>query len=491
MKQFDLEGLGEPPVVSGQKGPPNRMNDLPYREWMKFQKSFFRHDSDQALAQDCIEFFTKARWPDGTPSRCLVLDCEGFDKQGIADPRHVETVTGLASIEEIAGELERRASAGDQFDFVFLDLRRHIRSDSQLAEFLNGADDRVFGLIRRILVPNRYCCVLSEPGGPGSSGTPFPWSVALASRDHLRLRDEKIGIVQDEGRLYYCLFMQAQDDVRPKHILRADQIRQSTPMRSIPAWIIPKPPPRSKREVLHPAKFPETLIEEFIELFSHPGEVVFDPMIGTGSTVIAAMRKKRHGVGLDLSAQFASIAEERILRESARGLDLFGSERVTGKILVGDALHLDEVRELEDATFAYAVTSPPYWSMLQNPGSENQAARRERLLPLVYSDQKVDIGNIVDYDEFLCSLEQIYSHVANKLRPGGVLTIIVKNVKRDHVVYPLAWDLVAKLCSAGGRYAYLGTTFWCQDDVGLKPFAVGIHWVSNVLHQYCLHLQRR
>ena len=32
-------------------GPPNRMNDLPYRDWMKFQKSFFRHETDEALSQ--------------------------------------------------------------------------------------------------------------------------------------------------------------------------------------------------------------------------------------------------------------------------------------------------------------------------------------------------------------------------------------------------------------------------------------------------------
>ena len=35
-------------------GPPNRMNDLVYRDWMKFQKSFFRFASDQALIEECV-----------------------------------------------------------------------------------------------------------------------------------------------------------------------------------------------------------------------------------------------------------------------------------------------------------------------------------------------------------------------------------------------------------------------------------------------------
>ena len=46
-------------------GPPNRMNDLAYRDWMKFQKSFFRFSSDQAFIEECVHFFTKAVWGDG------------------------------------------------------------------------------------------------------------------------------------------------------------------------------------------------------------------------------------------------------------------------------------------------------------------------------------------------------------------------------------------------------------------------------------------
>src|SRR3989442_14086322 len=62
-----------------RRGPPNRMNDLPYREWMKFQKSFFRHTTDQALVEQFIYFFTKSVWPSGAASRSLILGVKGFD----------------------------------------------------------------------------------------------------------------------------------------------------------------------------------------------------------------------------------------------------------------------------------------------------------------------------------------------------------------------------------------------------------------------------
>ena len=112
-------------------------------------------------------------------------------------------------------------------------------------------------------------------------------------------------------------------------------------------------------------------------------------------------------------------------------------------------------------------------------------------LSLVYSDNDNDLGNVQDYDDFLNLLSDIYVSTARVLKPGAVMTVIVKNVKRNHVVYPLAWDLVAKLCTREGKFEYLGDTLWCQDDIGLKPFGVGIVWVSNIVHQYCLHFRRR
>ena len=109
----------------------------------------------------------------------------------------------------------------------------------------------------------------------------------------------------------------------------------------------------------------------------------------------------------------------------------------------------------------------------------------------MYSDDVQDLGNIADYDEFPNVLESVYKDVAKRLADDGMLTVVVKNVKRNHILHPLAWDLASKLWGPKGSFNYVGTTLWCQDDVGIKPFAVGIYWVSNILHTYCLHFQKR
>jgi DNA modification methylase len=213
--------------------------------------------------------------------------------------------------------------------------------------------------------------------------------------------------------------------------------------------------------------------------------------VGTGSTVVAALRSGRNGFGVDLVNDYVEIARERVARERQPSLFPDLEPRVNSMLVQGDATRLDALPDLDSYVFHYAVTSPPYWSMLTNPGSENQAARRRKDLPLVYSDDERDLGNVEDYGRFLELLTSVYDQVASKLDDGAFLTVVVKNVKRNHVIYPLAWDLVNRLAGPNGSYDYAGVTLWCQDDVGLKPFAVGIHWVSNIVHHYCLHFRRR
>jgi len=78
------------------------------------------------------------------------------------------------------------------------------------------------------------------------------------------------------------------------------------------SWFTHNPPPRKKGVLQHPAKFPETLAEGFIRFFTKEGGVVLDPMAGTGSTLIAAIRARRRSVGIELNPKYAAIAREMI-----------------------------------------------------------------------------------------------------------------------------------------------------------------------------------
>src|SRR5512135_3803986 len=74
------------------------------------------------------------------------------------------------------------------------------------------------------------------------------------------------------------------------------------------SWFIHNPPARKKGVLVHPAKFPETLAQEFIEFFTKKGGAVLDPMAGTGSTLVAALRSGRNSWGIELNPKYSRIA---------------------------------------------------------------------------------------------------------------------------------------------------------------------------------------
>jgi len=419
----------------------------------------------------------------------------GFPKAGhheVEGERVVEWHRGESgTIQDILGLLRQYAESDEHYDFALIDLRNALRDPQAADEFISDSSQTFFSLLRALLVAGRYCSVVVDMPADSDYRFPVPWAVALAARNHLRLRDEKIGLIEAKNRTFYSLYFQAVDDeCRARQVVSSD-LRFSQVGSPLPAWLMPRSPPRKPSEMRHPAKFPEPLIDEFVRAFTSEGDVVFDPMAGTGSALIAAANVGRKAVGLELNPSFVKLAYERI--EERLPPMFFPRSELDSIIAIhqGDATQLGQIEELKDLRAHYCVTSPPYWSVLHNRGSEYQRARRRRELPTVYSADERDIGNIEDYSEFLQASSGIFHAVTQKLVDRGWLTVVVKNLKRKHVMYTLAWDLLLELCGPEGDYEYAGTTLWCQDDVRLKPFAVGTHWVSNILHHYCLHLRKR
>lgn len=68
------------------------------------------------------------------------------------------------------------------------------------------------------------------------------------------------------------------------------------------------------RHDLHPTQKPLALMEELIELSSNPGDMVFDPFMGSGTTGVAALRKGRGFFGIERSAEYFKVANDRVMK---------------------------------------------------------------------------------------------------------------------------------------------------------------------------------
>ncbi|MDR2345545.1 MAG: site-specific DNA-methyltransferase [Planctomycetaceae bacterium] len=63
---------------------------------------------------------------------------------------------------------------------------------------------------------------------------------------------------------------------------------------------------------IHPAVYPEFIVQEIIKLLTHEGDIILDPFLGSGTTAIVAKRLKRNYIGIEIHPEYANYAEQRI-----------------------------------------------------------------------------------------------------------------------------------------------------------------------------------
>ncbi|MHA1996827.1 MAG: DNA-methyltransferase [Promethearchaeota archaeon] len=71
----------------------------------------------------------------------------------------------------------------------------------------------------------------------------------------------------------------------------------------------------SKKKIGHPAPYPVALPDRCIKLFSYKDDLVLDPFLGSGTTLVAAALNKRRGVGVEMNVEYCEIAKKRLINE--------------------------------------------------------------------------------------------------------------------------------------------------------------------------------
>ena len=252
---------------------------------------------------------------------------------------------------------------------------------------------------------------------------------------------------------------------------------------------------KNKPTELHPARYPEEMVAEFLRFFTKERQFVLDPFLGSGATLVACMEQNRHGVGIELSPRYAEVARRRVVRLEMDGL----CERV----ITGDATRIAEADvwvplrgELEQTglrfedglpQFDFVITSPPYWNMLRTSrgGVESKhKLRAKQKLDTHYSDAAADLGNITDYDQFVDAIGAVFDRVHACLAPGKYLVVVAQNLRApDGEVKPLAWDLARRISRT---FLFQGEKIWCQNTKPLGIWGYPTVFVPNYHHHYCM-----
>ena len=240
------------------------------------------------------------------------------------------------------------------------------------------------------------------------------------------------------------------------------------------SWSVHNPPPRRGAERLHPAKFPETMIMEFIEFFTKRNEehVVFDPFLGTGSTLVAVdicnerYGGNRRGIGIELLPKYAEVAESRS----------------SGTVICADSVTHD-FSPIEPVHFV--ITSPPYWDVLHKDTGKLKERRESEGLDSRYSDDPADLGNVHDYEGFQEKLVEVSRKIYDILVPGRFFVVILSDTNKREKYVRICADFGRKL-EEETPFILKGVKMWCQDNKRLLPYGYPYSFVPNFMHHECL-----
>jgi len=225
----------------------------------------------------------------------------------------------------------------------------------------------------------------------------------------------------------------------------------------------------------HPAMFPIALTARIIEIFTKKGDVVLDPFMGCGSTVIASVLEGRKGIGLDLSKDYYEIAMRRLNNIDPEKLK---EDRIEPEIYNGDARELGE--HISESSIDLCITSPPYWDIL------NRSRTADKKQSVSYSDSDKDLGNISSYEYFLGELEHIFSLIHAALKPKGFCVVVVMDIRKKNKFYSFHSDLANRMIKNG--YSFEDIIIWDRQHEynNMRPLGYPYAFRINKVHEYIL-----
>lgn len=225
-----------------------------------------------------------------------------------------------------------------------------------------------------------------------------------------------------------------------------------------------------RKKEIHPATFPISLSKKVIELFTHEGELVLDPFVGSGTTLVAAQDLNRNALGFDLQESYINLCEKRLISQ-----DLFNKSKQIA--IQDDALHISSY--LDENMVSLIWTSPPYANLL-NRKRKNKSRRdrkNEQYMKVEqYSQDDRDLG-VMSLEKYTKAMGDIYEKLLPLLKPKGHCVINVPDMWWENQRITIHVSLIEELRSRG--FELRNTIIWDRTNIVNRIGIFG--WPSNYI----------
>ena len=152
--------------------------------------------------------------------------------------------------------------------------------------------------------------------------------------------------------------------------------------------------------------------------YSSENDIVLDPFIGSGTTLIESKLLNRHGIGIDINTGSAMIAMDRLHFNS-------GSDNFTDQeIYTGDARNMDKV---SDGFVDLVITHPPYANIISYSKNNKIAG---------------DLSGISSIDEYYNEMRTVASEIFRVLKDGKYCAVLIGDSRKYKHQIPLSFRIM-------------------------------------------------
>lgn len=230
---------------------------------------------------------------------------------------------------------------------------------------------------------------------------------------------------------------------------------------------------------IHPTPKPPQLMRDLIQFFTKENELVFDPFMGVGGTLLGAALCHRSAAGIDLNQDYltayhaaaAELCLENFVTECGDCLAILTDEAKMSSLTSGKKISL-------------LLFDPPYSNMMSKEKTgADIAVYGKTATP--FSDSKKDLGNM-ERPLFLSKLRESVELALPYIKFRGYVVLFIKDLqpsKREPNL--LHAEVVNELNKIPDLY-YKGMKIWADESTKLYPYGYPFSFVANQIHQYIL-----
>lgn len=231
-----------------------------------------------------------------------------------------------------------------------------------------------------------------------------------------------------------------------------------------------------KRDVrdkaVHPATFPVSLAKRVISLFSHEGELVLDPFVGSGTVLLAAQDLNRNAVGFDLQEKYVELSKSRLASNN-----FFNKSQQLA--ILDDALNISDYLERE--TLSLIFTSPPYANLLnrkrKNKSRRGEFRNNDQFMKVEqYSQDPRDLGTM-PLENYTQNMGDIFEKLLPLLKPKAHCVINVPDMWWENQRITIHVALIDELRKRG--YELRNIIIWDRTNIVNQIGIFG--WPSNYI----------